>query len=357
MPSPKPQKGRGAISNIAGRFEKRDREDFDDGWDSLADVAPGRETQLIAEQARSIVSTNQSPDVPFEQSINPYKGCEHGCIYCFARPTHAYLDLSPGLDFETRIYYKANAVERLTATLRKPGYRCSPIALGANTDPYQPAEKRLGVTRGILETLSECDHPVSIITKGTVVERDIELLADMATRNLASVFVSVTSLDNTIKRTLEPRAAGPARRLELVKRLTEAGVPTGVLVAPVIPAVTDHEMEAILERAAEAGAGWAGYILLRLPHEVAPLFREWLEAHYPQRTEHVMSLLRQSRGGKDYDARFGERMRGTGAFADLLAQRFRVACTRNRLNERRRLVLDTERFRPPPSDSPQMALL
>ena len=356
MPSPKPQKGRGAISNIPGRFEKRDREDFDDGWDSLAEIEPGRETQLIPEQARSIISTNQSPDVPFEQSINPYKGCEHGCIYCFARPTHAYLDLSPGLDFETRIFYKANAVERLTAALRKPGYRCAPIALGANTDPYQPAEKRLGVTRGILETLSECDHPVSIITKGTVIERDIELLAGMARRNLASVFVSVTSLDHAIKRTLEPRAAGPARRLELVRLLTQAGIPTGVLVAPVIPAVTDHEMEAILEKAAEAGAGWASYILLRLPHEVAPLFREWLAAHYPQRAEHVMSLLRQSRGGRDYDARFGERMRGTGAFAELLENRFRVACKRHGLNERRALTLDSGRFRPPPSDSPQMTL-
>jgi DNA repair photolyase len=313
------------------------------------------ETVVTPEAAKSIIARNDSPDIPFEQSINPYRGCEHGCVYCYARPSHAYLGLSPGLDFETRIFAKTNAAELLRKELAVPGYRCSAMALGANTDPYQPAEREFRITRSILELLAECQHPFTIVTKNALVERDLDLIAPMAAKEMARVYISVTNLDAELARKLEPRASAPYRRLEAIKRLVDAGVPCGVLVAPVIPFITDRHMEEILERAREAGASEAGYILLRLPHEVAPLFKEWLATHYPLKAEHVMSLVRQMRGGKDYDSTFGVRQRGTGSFAELLGKRFELACERLGLNAGRRGGLDTTRFRPPRS-GPQLAL-
>jgi len=337
------RKGRGAISNPAGRFsttvvERRPEYPFE--TQPLA-------TEARAEQAHTIISRNQSPDVPFSQSINPYRGCEHGCVYCYARPTHAYLDLSPGQDFETRLFYKAGAAERLREELASPSYRVSPIALGANTDPYQPIERRLKVTRQLLEVLSDSHHPVTIVTKGSLVERDIDLLACMAARRLAAVYVSITSLDAELKRTLEPRAASPKRRLTILRRLREAGIPAGVLVAPVIPALTDHDLERILRAAAEAGAQQAGYVLLRLPLEVRPLFGEWLSAHYPDRKEHVLSVLRQMHGRREYDGTYGKRQRGQGPFAQMLSDRFRTACARYGLNREQGFRLDVDRFQPP----------
>ena len=349
-------KGRGAASNIDGRFEPYARQACDDGWGGLETPAPAPETRLIRDRSKTVITYNQSPDVPHDRSINPYRGCEHGCIYCFARPTHAYLGYSAGLDFETRILFKPDAAQRLEAELSKRNYRCSPIGLGTNTDPYQPAEKKLRVTRSILEILKRFQHPVSIITKGALVTRDIDILAEMAEKDLASVIVSVTSLDPAIKRTLEPRTASPAARLKTIKMLNEAGVPVGVLVAPVIPAITDHEVEKILEACAEAGAISASFILLRLPTEVKELFREWLQTHYPDRAEHVMSLMRQMRGGRDYQSQFGTRMRGTGELAELLAHRFRTACRRLGLNENRPRV-ETPNFRVPPEDNTQMSYL
>lgn len=349
------RKGRGALSNPDGRFEKDTHESHDDGWD-IAEEDPERKPTTLAEiSARTIIARNHSPDIPFSQSINPYLGCEHGCIYCYARPSHAYLGLSAGLDFETRLFHKPQAAELLKEELRKPGYRCSPITLGANTDCYQPAERKLRITRAILEVLAEHRHPCTIITKSSLVERDLDILAPMAQRNLAKVFISITSLNPALKRTLEPRAAAPAARLKTMQALAEAGVPTGVLAAPVIPAVTDHELERILERAHEHGARQAGYILLRLPHEVEPLFTEWLEHHAPGKAEHVLSLLRQSHGGKAYDARFGKRMRGQGPYADMLAQRFRTACKRLQL-ERGDAPLDTHQFSPPKTPERQYDL-
>lgn len=341
------RKGRGAPSNPAGRFETRTAERVDDGWGSLDEELPPLETTVRPEKARSVISRNRSPDIPFEQSINPYRGCEHGCVYCYARPSHAYLDLSPGLDFETRLFYKPNAAERLAAELSRPGYVCKPITLGANTDPYQPVEKRLGVTRSILEVLQNFRHPVTIVTKGALVERDIDLLAAMAADGLAAVFLSITTLDNTLKRTLEPRAAAPVARLRALAALSEAGVPTGVLVAPIIPAVNDGEIEAILEQAAAAGAVTAGYTLLRLPYEVKDLFEQWLRAHLPLRAEHVLNLIREMRDGKLNDPRFGDRMHGRGRYAELIAQRFRLARRRYGLDRREMLALDRTRFRVP----------
>lgn len=356
MREPRVIKGRGAVSSPEGRYLQNRHEVVDDGWPQEEDseLPP---TQVSAEIPRRLISRNGSPDVPFEQSINPYRGCEHGCIYCYARPTHAYLDLSPGLDFETRIIYKADAARVLRAELGRRGYRVSPITLGANTDPYQPLERRLEVTRKILEVLWETRHPVSIITKGALIERDLDLLAPMAAQGLASVMVSVTSLDDGIKRTLEPRAAAPAARLRVISRLRDAGVPVGVLVAPVIPAITDAEMEQILEAAAAAGATRAAYIVLRLPHEVKDMFRAWLAEHYPLKAAHVMSLVRQMRGGRDNDPRFGARMRGGGEFAALLSRRFRLACRRLGLNQGEREPLLCSNFRPPRDDSDQLSLL
>jgi DNA repair photolyase len=316
--------GRGATTNATGRFEALTVERYDDDW--YREEPPARlDETVLPDRARGLITTNDSPDIGFEASINPYRGCSHGCIYCFARPSHAYLGLSPGLDFETKLFYKADAVAVLEAELAKPRYVCKPIALGINTDGYQPLEKRLEVTRGILEVLVRCRHPVSIITKSTLILRDLELLQALARDRLVSVMVSVTSLNDDIKRTLEPRTASPEARLRVVRELSRAGVPCGVMVAPVIPAITDHEMEAILTAAADAGASSAGYVLLRLPNEIKQLFREWLAEHHPDRAKHVMSLMQQSRGGKDYDSRFGHRLRGTGPYADLLRTRFELA--------------------------------
>ncbi|MGH8754584.1 MAG: PA0069 family radical SAM protein [Burkholderiales bacterium] len=342
-----PPKGRGATINPEGRFESRVRESIDDGWDTPPDEElPKLETTVTEEIAKSIIARNESPDVGFNQSINPYRGCEHGCVYCYARPTHAYLNLSPGLDFETKLFAKVNAAELLREELAQPGYRCEVIALGANTDPYQPIEREYRITRQILEVLAECEHPLGIATKSSMVERDLDLLAPMARKNLASVFVSITTLDHELARRLEPRATAPQRRMQTIKRLSEAGVPCGVLVAPVIPFLTDSAVEKVLEAAREAGASMAGYVLLRLPYEVKDLFKAWLDEHYPLKASHVMSRVRDMRGGKEYDSQFVSRMRGEGQFADLLAKRFKVACQRLGFN-RDREPLDTARFRPP----------
>jgi DNA repair photolyase len=352
-----PLKGRGATFNPENRFRSDHREPVDDGWGATAPAAPGAvatdddelpplRTTVTIQHARTIIARNDSPDIPFNQSINPYQGCEHGCIYCYARPSHAYLDLSPGLDFETRLYAKPNAAELLRAELARPGYRCEPIALGTNTDPYQPIEREWKVTRSVIEILAACDHPLTITTKGALVERDIDLLAPMAAKNLARVYISIAMLDKTLARKLDPRAPAPARRLQLVAALAKAGIPVGVMVAPVIPGLTDKDLETILEAAAANGATGAGWIMLRLPREVAPLFREWLDAHYPLRAAHVMSLVQQIRGGRDNDPNFGARMRGSGQFAELIKRRFAIATRRLGLNARRE-PLDVSQFRPP----------
>jgi len=358
--TPPPRKGRGATFNPGNRFAHDSREAVDDGWVQPLDPAEGEDppplkTTVTIQRARTIIARNDSPDIPFTQSINPYQGCEHGCVYCYARPSHAYLDLSPGLDFETKLFAKPNAVELLSAELAKPGYVCDPIALGTNTDPYQPIERDWKITRQILELLSACEHPLTIVTKSALVERDIDILAPMAAKNLARVYLSITTLDRELARKLEPRAAAPQRRLAAVKALTDAGIPVGVLAAPMIPQLNDRDLEAILEAAAANGARWAGWIMVRLPHEVKHLFRDWLTQHYPLRAAHVMSLIQQMRGGRDNDPNFGSRMRGTGLFADLMARRFDVACARLGLNADRNARLDTSRFRPPRS-GPQLPL-
>jgi len=351
-----PFKGRGAASNPAVRFDALTKEQWHDGWYEDEIVEHISET-VLPDRARSVITSNDSPDVGFERSINPYRGCSHGCVYCFARPTHAYLGLSPGLDFETKLFYKADAVKLLEAELSKPKYVCKPIALGINTDGYQPLEKRLEITRGILAVLARCRHPVSIVTKSALIVRDIDLLTELAQNRLVSVMLSITSLTNDIKRTLEPRAASREARLRVIRQLSSAGIPVGVLVAPVIPAITDHEMEDILAAAAQAGATSAGYVLLRLPHEVKILFREWLSEHHPDRAKHVMSLISQTRGGKDYDAKFGQRMSGTGPFADLLRMRFGLAQRKYGLEHADgRHELATDLFRPPAPDQPQLTL-
>jgi DNA repair photolyase len=350
-------KGRGAASNPAGRFEPTRSTADDDGWGILEEPLPAVRTTVQVDAARSIIARNSSPDIPFTQSINPYRGCEHGCIYCYARPSHAYLNLSPGLDFETRLFYKPDAAKLLTKELAAKNYVCSPIALGTNTDPYQPIEREYGVTRAILETLSACNHPATIVTKGAaMILRDIELLADMAKRRLVAVYVSITTLDPVLKRTLEPRAAAATARLSVIRRLAEAGVPVGVMMAPVIPALTDHELENILDAAAHVGAKSAGYVMLRLPHEVKALFREWLEAHEPLKAAHVMSRVRELRAGRDNDPRFGSRMHGEGAFAMLFSQRFELARRKHGF-DRGHVQLDTTRFVPPLLSGTQMALL
>jgi len=344
-PRPQTQKGRGASSNPAGRFAKNQVAAIDDGWGSLEEPLPSIVTEVTAEAARSILTRNSSPDIPFDRSINPYRGCEHGCVYCYARPAHAYVDLSPGLDFETRLFYKPHAAELLRQTLGAPRYRCAPIALGSNTDPYQPIERRYGVTRSILETLSQFDHPVTIVTKGAaLIERDLELLADMAQRRLVSVAISLTTLDVGLKRTLEPRAASPRARLAAMRALRDAGIPVAVMVAPIIPALTDHEVETLLEAAADAGATHAGYVVLRLPHEVEPLFAEWLSVHQPLKASHVMARMREFHGGRSYEATFGVRQTGRGTLAQLLSKRFERACRRFGLNQSPAVELDTARF-------------
>jgi DNA repair photolyase len=351
-----PIKGRGSLSNEVSRFDALGRQAFDDGWERGNDPdAPRLATTVTLETARSIISRNDSPDLYFDQSINPYRGCEHGCIYCYARPTHAYLGHSPGLDFETRLYAKHNAAEVLRKTLSNPSYVPRLIALGANTDPYQPVERRLRITASILAVLDEFNHPVAITTKSASVTQDIELLARMASRNLVQVHLSVGSLDRHIARMLEPRASTPMARLDALRALTEAGVPAGVIVAPVIPSLTDHDLERIVFLAKAAGAQSAHYVLLRLPLEIAPLFQEWLEAHHPLKAAHVMNLVRQMRGGKLYDSDFKTRMRGTGVFAELIAQRFRKACAKAGLNDRR-IRLDTAQFGRPPGSVSQLSL-
>ena len=345
-------KGRGAALSPQVRFDALKRETVDDGWHE-AQSAGRAETALAApattvtvQLAKSIISHNTSPDLPFTQSINPYYGCEHGCSYCYARPSYAYWGLSPGLDFETKLFAKPNAAELLRKELARPGYQCSTINIGANTDPYQPAEREWKITRSVLEVCAQFNQPVGIITKNALVERDMDILSAMAAKGLVKVFISCASLDADLARKLEPRASAPYRRIEAVKRLSAAGIPTGVLVAPVIPMINDKDLEAALTAAHEAGATEAYYTLIRLAHELKTLFRDWLEIHFPERAGHVMSLIRQSRGGRDNDPRFGHRMRGDGAFADLIALRFKKTCKRLGLNQRR-FALDTSAFQVP----------
>ncbi len=351
---PQAPRGRGARSNPDNRYEALSRVAVDDGWGGLEGETPPLRTTLGVDASRTVISYNQSPDVGFDRSINPYRGCEHGCVYCFARPTHAYLGLSPGLDFESRLFYKPEAAALLRQELAAPNYHCAPIAVGINTDAYQPVERRLKITRSVLEVLRDCGHPFTLITKSALVERDLDILSEMADKGLVQVMVSITTLRHELARTLEPRAAAPARRLDLIRNLSAAGVPAGVMVAPLIPVLSDSELEDILACAREAGARCAGYVLLRLPHEVKDLFREWLAEHAPTQAEHVMARIRDSRGGKDYAAEFGARMRGTGVYADLIAQRFRLA--RQRLGYGDPAPLRTGHFRPPRIATPQLDL-
>lgn len=340
-----PPRGRGTASNPHNRFASQRIIATDDGW--FQEVPPSRATEVRVEMAKSIISRNQSPDLPFDRSLNPYRGCEHGCIYCYARPSHAYWDLSPGIDFETKLIAKRNAPALLEQQLSKPGYVCAPIALGSNTDPYQPIEREHQLTRRCLEVLLRYGHPLTIVTKGSLILRDLDLLSQLAERRLVSVYISLTTLDDELKRILEPRAAAPSARLRAIRVLREQRIPVGVLCSPMIPMINDMELENLLEAAQQAGAQSANYMLLRLPREVAPLFEEWLQAHHPQRAEHVLSLIRQSRGGELYDSRFGQRFRGQGVFAELLAQRFALALKRLGLNRREGFALDCSQFAPP----------
>ncbi len=337
--------GRGALSNATSRYDDEKRIRTNDGWD-IEDELPPLRTTLTKDATRTILARNTSPDIPFDRSINPYRGCEHGCIYCFARPTHAYLGLSPGLDFETKILFKPEAAALLTAELASPKYRCDVVAMGTNTDPYQPVERDLKITRQILRVLSDFNNPVGIVTKNHLITRDIDILGDMARRNLAEVFLSITTLDRDLARTMEPRASAPHRRLAAIRELSAAGIPVGVMTAPMIPGLNDHEMEAILDAAAAAGATRAGYTALRLPLEIKDLFEEWLRANRPDRAERVLSLVRQMRGGELYKAEFGTRMKGEGPIAQLLSQRFAASVKRLDLN-RVRYRLDTQRFAVP----------
>jgi DNA repair photolyase len=346
---PDSRRGRAAASNQSGRYEAREREWCDDGWGSL-DAAPAAlSTTLTKDSSRKVVSYNTSPDLGFDRAVNPYRGCEHGCIYCFARPTHAWLGLSPGLDFESRLSFKPDAPAVLARELRRRNYKCRPIALGTNTDPYQPVERRLTITRELLKVLDSFNHPVSIVTKSNLICRDIDILAAMAARGLVKAAVSITTLERHLARRMEPRAATPERRLDALTCLAKAGIPTAVMVAPVIPALTDMEMEAILGRAAGSGVEAAGYILLRLPLEIKALWREWLAEHYPDRAERIMRHIREARGGKDYDGQFHRRMVGEGPYAELIARRFELACQRLDLRQgRAEHQLDCGQFRPPP---------
>ncbi len=355
-PLPLPRKGRGAVGNPSGRFEPETREIFDDGWDLEESDPPRLETTLSVDRARTVITRNQSPDLGFDRSINPYRGCEHGCVYCFARPTHAYLGLSPGLDFESRIFVKPEAPALLTKELRRRGYQCRPIAMGTNTDPYQPAERKTKVTRGILKVLQEFRHPVSIVTKSATVTRDIDILAEMAADGLAKVAVSVTTLDRDLARKLEPRASTPARRLGAIRALSEAGIPVVAMASPIIPVLTDPEMEAILEATRDAGAGAARYILLRLPLEVKELFTDWLDTHAPLKKDHVLNLVRETRDGRLNDPDFFSRQVGSGPYAELIKRRFYVATRKLGLN-RELPQLDTQKFKLPPSAGEQLKLL
>src|SRR3989440_31137 len=348
------RRGRGAQSNASGRFEAEARVAFDDGWQSLEDLPPFK-TTVALDTSRKVIARHDSPDIGFDRSIKPYRGCEHGCVYCFARPTHAYLGLSPGLDFESKLFVKPDAPELLERELSAPGYEPRTIAIGTNTDPYQPIERRYGVMRRILEVLERAGHPVGIVTKSALIQRDIDILARMARRNLAKVALSVTPLDAKLARTMEPRAATPLRRLETLRRLSNAGIPTSVMVAPVIPAINDAEIEHILDAASVAGVKGAGYVLLRLPLEVRDIFREWLMANFPDRYRHVFALIREMRGGKDYDSTWGRRMKGSGPHAWMIGRRFEIACERLGLNQSK-VKLTTQHFTPPRPQAQQLTL-
>ncbi|PDT01821.1 radical SAM protein [Rhizobium chutanense] len=349
------RRGRGAGLNPTGRFEALQRESFDDGWQTWEELPPFK-TEVQVEKPRTAITRNESPDISFDRSINPYRGCEHGCIYCFARPTHAYMGLSAGLDFETKLFAKPDAAKLLERELAKPGYKVRVIAIGTNTDPYQPIEKEWRIMRGILEVLNKANHPVSIVTKSAMILRDLDILQEMAAKNLVRVGISVTTLDRKLARAMEPRAATPPRRLETIHALAEAGIRTAVMAAPLIPALNDHELERILESAKAAGAAEASYVILRLPLEVSPLFRDWLLQHYPDRYRHVMSLVRSMRGGKDYDAEFGKRMKGAGPYAWQIARRFEMAARRFELT-RRSVPLRDDLFVPPDGSGVQLSLL
>lgn len=345
---------RGSITNLAGRYEREVREIFDDGW-SEDEAPPPLKTQTSIERARTIITRNQSPDIPFDRSINPYRGCEHGCSYCYARPTHAYLGLSPGLDFETKLTVKPDAAALLERELGIPGYQPRPIALGSNTDPYQPIEREHRITRAVLEVLSRYNHPVTIVTKSALVARDIDILAPMAERGLVRVAISLTTLDRHFARAMEPRATTPARRVETMRTLSQAGIPVSVMTAPIIPALNDHEIENLLEASHAAGATGAGYVLLRLPLELRDLFREWLLAHYPGKLRHVMSMVQSTRGGRDYIPDFASRQKGTGLYAELIGQRHKLACMRLGLG-RKYPKLRTDLFTPPTRPGQQLSL-
>ena len=354
-----PRKGRGAVTNRSGRYEAQERISLDDGWRTVEteaeDGAPPLRTSVTADSSRSIIARNQSPDVPFDRSINPYRGCEHGCIYCFARPTHAWLGLSAGLDFETRLFAKFDAASLLEQALAKPSYKPALIAMGTNTDPYQPVEKRFGITRQVLEVLRRTRHPLGIVTKSDLILRDLDILGAMAERGLVKVYLSVTTLDSGLARIMEPRAPTPGRRLAAIRQLRAADVPTGVMAAPMIPALNDDELERILEAAVDAGALDAGYILLRLPLEIRDLFVEWLGAHFPDRKARIMKLIREARGGRDYESAFGLRMSGRGVYAEALKRRFALASKRLGL-EKTAWLPDTSQFRPPSPDRDQLSL-
>lgn len=349
-----PRKGRGATCSPDNRYSVFSRVVIDDGWNNLEEPLPPLHTTLTIDTSRRIITYNKSPDVGFDRSINPYRGCEHGCIYCFARPTHAWLDLSPGLDFESRLFYKPGAAGLLKAELAHPKYHCAPVAIGINTDAYQPVEQKLQLTRSILEILVATQHPFSVVTKSALIERDIDLVAEAAARQQASIAISITTLDRSLARRMEPRAAAPQRRLDLIRHLTAAGVQVSVLVAPVIPVLTDRELEAILEQAREAGAQHAGYVLLRLPHELKEMVRDWLTVNEPLKAQHILSAIHDTRGGQLYDNRFGVRMRGVGNYASMIQKRFELA--KKRLGYTSAPALEVSRFTPPAVETPQFSL-
>jgi len=348
------ERGRGARSNWSGRYEKNQRYVFDDGWDSFDELPPLR-TEVFPEMAKKIITRNESPDISFDRSINPYRGCEHGCTYCYARPAHAYAGLSPGIDFESKLFAKLNAAECLREELGDPNYKPATIALGANTDPYQPIERTYRITRQVLEVLNECSHPVGVITKSALILRDLDILKSMAEKNIVKVAISVTTLDPKLARAMEPRASTPAKRLQALEILSKAGIPTTVMVAPIIPALNDSEIESILKAASAAGVETAGYVLLRLPLEVRDIFREWLIKEMPDRAAHVLSLVKSTREGKDYDAAWGRRMRGTGPYAWSIGRRFELACERLKLN-RQKMRLEPAQFLPPVLAGQQLPL-
>ncbi|WP_299731551.1 PA0069 family radical SAM protein [uncultured Tateyamaria sp.] len=350
----KAPKGRGALTNAVSRYDSVTRHQEADGWD-IDEVLPTLRTEVSIERPRSIISYNRSPDLPFDRSINPYRGCEHGCVYCFARPSHAYLGLSPGLDFETKLVARPDAPIVLRAEMGKRAYKVAPMAIGTNTDPYQPIEKQHGIMRACLEVLEDCGHPVAIVTKGVLIERDIDILGRMARRGLVRVGISVTTLDAALSRLMEPRAPAPARRLQMIRRLSAAGVPVRIMASPMVPALTDPELEEILAQGKEAGARTASWIMLRLPQEVSPLWQDWLAAHYPDRAGRIMARLREMHGGKDYDARWGHRMRGEGAYAEIIAARFAVAIKRLGL-KRTAPPMRTDLFEPPKPPTAQLSL-